>query len=269
MHNILSLEEFTARVAATAKATGLNVKKVGEAYLDVTLNDQPRRLDLKTLYQAYEKSPDHLDHRIDTYLAGLNSLPPPSPPTTPQALAESLMPVLQTTQWVAEMGASKDGPLFSRPFLTGLATVYVVDRSSTHTYVNQAMLKELLDSGMTVEEIHTHALNKLHKRTQAYKLQTHSGLYQLMISCETQEGYAAMCVLLPETMEQWARRIPGTMLIGIPNRDFIIAFSEKNLGGVDVLDHQKSKAASRRQPALYGRLLAWRNGKIREYEPLH
>lgn len=269
MHNLLALAEFMAHVAATAKATGLNVEKVGGAYLDVTLNDQTRRLDLTTLYQVYEKSPDQLDDMIDSYLAGLNSRSPLPLPTTPQELADSLLPTLQTTQWLAEMQAREGVSLFARPFLTGLAIVYVVDTPGTRTYVNQTMLQDLLDSGLTVEEIHVTALNKLRKRTQAYKLQTHSGLYQLMISCETREGYAAMCVLLPETMEQWARRIPGTMLIGIPNRDFIIAFSEKNLGGVDAIDRQKSKAASRRQPALYGRLLAWRNGKIREYEPLH
>jgi uncharacterized protein YtpQ (UPF0354 family) len=131
------------------------------------------------------------------------------------------------------------------------------------------MFGEIFDKGGTPDDIHTYALNNLRKLVKTYKIETHGSLYQTMISCETQEGYAAVQVLLPEVMEKWARRIPGTMLLGIPNRDFIIAFSEKNPTGVAGLARQVSKDAGSRQYALYGRLLAWRNGEIREYEPLN
>lgn len=269
MSNLLSLDDFMARMAQVTKEAGFVVENHSDVYLFITLHDQSSRLNLQTTYQAYKNSPDRLDEIIATHLRVLRQLPPPLPAPTEEEAAESLLPMLQTTPWLVDMQIQAPEPLLHRPFLTGLAIVYIFDMPTARAYVNQSMVQEIFDSGSSLDDIHAYALNNLRKRVKNYKLQTHGSLYQTMISCETHEGYAAVQVLLPEIMEQWARRIPGKMLIGIPNRDFIIAFSEKNPAGVASLARQVSKDASSRQYALYGRLLAWRNGEIREYEPLN
>jgi len=269
MAQLFSLDAFMAHMARVTTEAGFTVDHYSDSYLFVTLHDQASRLNLSTAYHAYTKAPDRLNEIVDAHLKVLRQLPPPPPPPTEQEAAEALLPVLQTRQWLVDMQIQESVPLLHRPFLTGLVVVYVFDMPTARAYVSHQMLKELFDSGSDLDDIHQYALNNLRKRVKPYKLQTHGSLYQTMISCETHEGYAAMQVLLPEIMEQWARRIPGNMLIGIPNRDFIIAFSEKNPSGVTALARQVSKDASSRQYALYGRLLAWRDGEIREYEPLH
>jgi uncharacterized protein YtpQ (UPF0354 family) len=90
-----------------------------------------------------------------------------------------------------------------------------------------------------------------------------------MITCETQDGHAATSILLPELVEGWARRIPGQLLIGIPNRDFVIAFSDRHPAGVHALARQVQQDARQRQHPLSSRLFTWQNGQLREYQPLH
>jgi uncharacterized protein YtpQ (UPF0354 family) len=267
MSTLLSLDDFMARIAQVTREAGFSVDNYSDVYLFITVNDQSSRLNLHPTYQAYTRSPDRLDEIIAGHLRVLRQLPPPV--LTEQTAAEALLPVLQTTQWLVDMQIQEAEPLLYRSFLTGLVIVYVFDLPAARTYVNRTMMQELFNNGNNLDDIHEHALTNLRKRTKSYKLQTHGSFYQTMISCETHEGYAAVQVLLPEIMEQWARRIPGNMLIGIPNRDFIIAFSEKNPVGISSLARQVSKDASSRKYALYGRLLAWRNGEIREYEPLN
>jgi hypothetical protein len=267
MQILLSLAAFMAHIAQVTKDAGFAVDNYSDSYLFLTLHDQSSRLNLNTAYQTYINAPERLDDIIGAHLKVLRQFPPPMQPTEQEAV-ETLLPVLQTSPWLVDMQIQEAIPLVHRPFLTGLVVVYVLDVLMTHTYVNHTMAAELFAHGGS-DDIHTCALNNLRRRTKGYRLQTHGHFSKTMISCETHKGYAAVQVLLPEIMEQWARRIPGNMLIGIPNRDFIIAFSDKNPAGVTTLARQVSKDASSRRHALYGRLLAWRNGEIREYEPLN
>lgn len=269
MSDLLSLDAFMAHMARVTNEAGFAVERTSESYLYVALHGQSNRLNLSTAYHAYTKAPTRLDDIIGAHLKVLRHLPPPPPTPTEQEAAESLLPVLQTDQWLVDMQIQQTEPLLYRPFLTGLVVVYVFDMPTARAYVNRYLIDTIFAGGESVDNLHAYALNNLRKRSKSYKIQTHGSLYQVMISCETQEGYAAGQVLLPEVMEQWARRIPGNMLIGIPNRDFIIAFSEKNPAGVATLARQVSKDAGSRQYPLYGRLLAWRNGEVREYEPLN
>jgi uncharacterized protein YtpQ (UPF0354 family) len=86
-----------------------------------------------------------------------------------------------------------------------------------------------------------------------------------MVVCETRDGYAATRVLLPDLMATWAERIPGRMLIGIPNRDFLIAFSDRDPAHVATIARQVRRDAAQRDHPLCADLLLWQNGRIREY----
>lgn len=269
MSDLLSLDAFMAYMAKVTTEAGFAVERTSESYLYVALHGQSNRLNLSTAYHAYTKAPSRLNDIVGAHLKVLHHLPPPPPTPTQQEAAESLLPVLQTDQWLVDMQIQQTEPLLYRPFLTGLVVVYVFDMPVARAYVNRYLMTEIFAGSGNLDDIHAYALNNLRKRVKGYKVQTHGSLYQMMLSCETHEGYAAGQVLLPDIMDQWARRIPGNMLIGIPNRDFIIAFSEKNPAGVANLARQVSKDASSQQYPLYGRLLAWRNGEIREYEPLN
>jgi hypothetical protein len=57
------------------------------------------------------------------------------------------------------------------------------------------------------------------------------------------------------------------MLMGIPNRDFLIAFSERDSAHVAAIARQVRHDAARRDHPLCPDLLVWRDGQVREYRP--
>lgn len=157
-------------------------------------------------------------------------------------------------------------PPVHRPFVAGLIITYVFDFPDYRAYVNVDMLARIMDRpGSTFDAIHEHALENLRWRTTSHNYETH-GLYdKTMVVCETRDGYAATRVLLPDLMATWAERIPGRILIGIPNRDFLIAFSDRSPAHVAAMARQVRGDAAQRDHALCADLLLWQNGRIREY----
>ena len=77
-------------------------------------------------------------------------------------------------------------------------------------------------------------------------------------------------------MEKWQKKIPGNMLIGIPNRDFLIAFSDRH-NGREGIKRQIRRDFRRKEYGLTPNLLVWGNslpprksgGRIREFQPKH
>ena len=70
-------------------------------------------------------------------------------------------------------------------------------------------------------------------------------------------------------MSTWSERIPGRMLIGIPNRDFLIAFSDRDPEQVSAIARQVRIDADKREGPLSAELFVWKNGRVRQYQPYH
>jgi uncharacterized protein YtpQ (UPF0354 family) len=113
--------------------------------------------------------------------------------------------------------------------------------------------------------IHEYALHNLRLCTPSDVYHTHGLRDKTMVVCDTHDGYAAIRILLPDLMARWAGRIPGRMLIGIPNRDFLIAFSDRDPGHVAAIAGQVRRDAAERDHPLCADLLLWKDGRIREY----
>jgi uncharacterized protein YtpQ (UPF0354 family) len=161
-------------------------------------------------------------------------------------------------------------PPVYRPFTAGLYVTYVFDYPHQRVYINAKILADMTASpNATFDMVHEYALENLRLRTNKRSYETHGYRAQTMIVCETKDGYAATRILLPELMEKWSRRIPGHMLLGIPNRDFMIAFSDRDQKHVQAIARQVRRDAGRREHPLYPGLLVWREGQVREYQPRH
>lgn len=113
------------------------------------------------------------------------------------------------------------------------------------------------------------ALGNLRQRTTNRHYQTHGLGAETLIVCETDDGFGAACILLPELMNKWAGRIPGRMLPGIPNRDFLIAFSDRDPTHMRAITRQVRRDARYKDHPLCANLLVWENGKVKEYRPKH
>lgn len=264
-----SLNAFMQKVADATKAVGYAVDKYEETFLYMKVHGQAMRFNLETAFSAYEINPQALDEIINAHLSVLDKLPKIDVPSLEGDALKSFMPMLQTRQWLKERSARTPSGIYSQSFVADLVIVYIFDMPATRAYINNSMVEETDKFAGDPKRLHTYALDNLRRLAKTYDVTALGSMYEMMLTCQTYEGYAAMHVLLPEIMEAWARRIPGTMLLGIPNRDFIIAFSDRHPAGVKPIAHQVQQDVRQQQYPLTGRLLTWRDGQIREYQPLH
>ena len=127
MNDLSSLDAFMAYMAKVTVDAGFPVERYSDSYLFVILHGQSSRLNLSTAYHAYARAPDRLDDIVGAHLRVIRQLPPPPPPPTEQEAAASLLPVLQTSQWLVDRQIQEIAPILHRPFLTGLVIVYIFD----------------------------------------------------------------------------------------------------------------------------------------------
>lgn len=263
---LLDLEAFTAHLAAATQQAGYEVVKREEGVLHIVVHDDPMRCKLDISYQAYLNSPHRLDDIVDAHLSALQQVPPTPPPPTEKEAAESLLPLLNRPALLEQVQQQGALPPVHRPFVAGLVINYVFDFPHHRAYVNENILAKMMDRPETTfDMIHEYALHNLRLRTTSSDYHTHGLRDQTMVVCDTRDGYAATRVLLPDLMATWAERIPGRMLIGIPNRDFLIAFSDRDPAHVAAIAGQVRRDAAKRDHPLSADLLLWQNGRVREY----
>ena len=266
MSKLHDLESFAMYIEAATRQAGFAIAKREGADLYVLLHGQPLRCNLNKIYQVYHSSPHLLDDIVQVHLNALRQTPQSLPAPTEKEAAESLLPVLNQAQWLKRAHRKDVVPLAYRPFVAGLVVTYVFDFPNYRAYVNEDMLVKMVDHPETTfDMIHEYALENLRRRTTSQSYKTHGLHDKTMITCETGDGYAATRILLPDLMARWAERIPGQMLIGIPNRDFLIAFSNRNPKRVATLARQVRRDARRHDHPLCADLLVWQNGQVRAY----
>jgi len=270
MNKILDRETFTSQVEEATRQAGFSIEKREDDHLYIKLQGYSQRLRVSSLYQTYQATPNRLDTIIDAHINALGRLPEIASDLTEQQVVDSLLPLLQQKRWLKKTEEREVGPLTHQRLVTGIVVTYVFDFPEYRTYMNHTMLEDMQEkSGYTTEDIYGCALENLRRRIKTYEFERHGRGRYTMITCEATDGYAATSVLVPELLEEWADRIPGEMLIGIPNRDFLIAFSDQHPVGPQKLTRQVRSDARHREYPLFSDLLVWRNGKVREYRPLH
>ena len=96
-----------------------------------------------------------------------------------------------------------------------------------------------------------------------------AGLYpapeQRLFIYNSGDGYDAARLLLSDVLSGWARDLPGQLVIGIPNRDFLIAFSDVNPEILRAVAAQVQADAVQQQYGLTEQLFTLENGIVKEY----
>ncbi len=264
----LNQESFGARVEAATRQAGFEIEKRDGLDLYVIRHGKPMRCKLDKVYSVYQLSPHRLDDIVEAHLEALHGVPPTPPPPTEKEAAESLLPMLNPDWFLEEVKQQGGVSPVHRSFVAGLIVTYVFDFPHHRAYINDEILAKIISSPETTfDVIHEYALENLRKRTTSQVYETHGLFDQTMVVCETRDGYAATRILLPDLMEKWAGRIPGRMLLGVPNRDFLIAFSDRDPEHVAAIASQMRHDVKERDHPLCADLLVWQGGRVREYRP--
>ena len=238
--------------------------------LTLEMHGQPMRCDLKRAYSAYQSAPDRLADIVSAHLAALAQVPASAPQPTEKEALESFLPLLNPAAWLDAVRQQGAEPPVHRPFVAGLVITYVFDMPQTRAYIHQGMYDQLLSAPeATPDAIHEIALGNLRKRTSARNTKAYGIGDRTIIVCDTRDGFAATRILLPELMATWAERIPGRMLLGVPNRDFLLAFSDLDPQQVAAMAQQVRRDAAQREGGLTAELLMWRNGRVVPHRTVH
>jgi len=211
--------------------------------------------------RAYRRRPDALDAVVQTLLRvsnGEQGVPDPGY----QAIAQRIIPQLKPIALLADLLDRGAEPIVYQMFLADLIITYAIHDDKRLSYLTETQLNKW---GVSEFAIHEQAIQNLRQRsaTVPYHV-TGSGSQQLIIFNHN-DGLDAARLLLPDMLTDVAKHIPGETLIGIPNRDFMILFSDDDPDRVSAVALQITRDVRQHTHGLSDKLFTLVDGEIREY----
>ena len=218
--------------------------------------------DLTNFYTAYMRDPTQLDVVFETFVRVMLGITPDRSTSDYAALAQQIFPMLKPLEMLVEVRERKLPMLAYREFLGDLMIAYVIDEARSVAYINEEHLERW---NVSVQDIHGQALENLRRATEQVKYTTVGEGEQQLFIFNSGDGYDAARVLLSEVLTEWVRALPGNLVIGVPNRDFLIAFSDANPDILRAVAMQVQADAAQREYGLTEQLFTLVRGVVKEY----
>jgi uncharacterized protein YtpQ (UPF0354 family) len=137
---------------------------------------------------------------------------------------ERILPMLKSVDWVRDIS---DANLLSLEFAQGLLMCFVIDEPTRMAYVTEDMLQQW---DVPLERVQEIAQDNLARRDGEIEVAVlaaeDGGPYGLVLNM--QDGYDATRLCIPRIRESFAEELGDSFLVGVPNRDFLIAFSDRD-----------------------------------------
>lgn len=231
--------------------------------LKLRLGQSNVELNLHNFYHAYQQAPDQLPLVADALLRSLRSYEAARAITSFDELRDRVYPMLKPLALLVTIRERKLPMIVYRPFLADLMIAYVIDEPTSIAYITEPHLDRWQ---ISQHELHEQAIANLRRRTEARGNFTVAGEgAQHLIVWNSQDGYDATRLLLPDLLAGWRDQFPGQMVIGVPNRDFLIVFSDADRQILANVAHQVQLDAAQREHGLTDQLFTLVNGEVREY----
>lgn len=184
--------------------------------------------------------------------------------TSFEELRLRVMPILKPLELLLTVRERELPMLVYRPFLGDLMITYVIGEGKRLAYINEQHLERWQISD---HELHIQAITNLRQRTSEIGSYTATGEgAQRLVIFNTQDGFDATRLLLPELLAELCSQFPGRMVIGIPNRDFMILFSDADDTILANVASQIEADATQHANGLTDRLFTLKGNEVREYE---
>lgn len=219
--------------------------------------------DLSNFYSSYQRDPGQLDVVVETFVRVMLGIQPDRSTSDYESLAGRIYPMIKPLAMLAEVRERRLPMLAYREFLGDLMIAYVIDEERSVAYINDDHLERW---SISVQDVHARAIENLRRRTDERVTYTAVGTGdQRLFIYSSGDGYDATRLLLSDVLDGWARQLPGNLVIGIPNRDFLIAFSDANPEILRAVAAQVQSDAAQRQYSLTEQLFTLDKGVVREY----
>jgi uncharacterized protein YtpQ (UPF0354 family) len=220
--------------------------------------------DIATFYAAYRSAPDQQPLILQELVQSLVPVEPNS--IDLQTLLGRVMPMVKPLALLNEVYERKLPMLAYRLLAGDLLVAYVIDQGDSVGYLNECHLRTW---NIGEVELHERALANLRaKAWTPYPGVLGAGKGALMIfnNCD---GYDAARIVVPELFRDFEASLPGTLVIGVPNRDFLIAFSDANRRVFDQIAAQVASDAQTQAHALTAQLFTFEAGQLVVYDAPH
>jgi len=178
-------------------------------------------------------------------------------------LADRIYPMLKPIDLLVTVRERNLPMLAYREFLADLMVTYVIDEKQSVAFINEDHLERW---GVSVQDLHERSIENLRRRTlEEVDYVTAGEGEQRLFIFSSNDGYDATRLLLSDVLAGWARELPGNLVIGIPNRDFLIAFSDANPEILRSVAHQIQADSAQQEHGLTDQLFTLVDGVVREY----
>jgi len=218
-HPPLGPEQFLEKV------TGLAVRRMPNTQIEAAPDDfslliGQRTFRLDNLYLQYRHIPDELEVLVSRALdAFVNSVESRDQPVKYQQIRRKVMPVLRP-RILRQL--EKGADLAAAEFVNQTTINFVVDEAQTMRFICQS---EICNWDMDIEQLQRDALQNLSKYRPDFNTQQITDADQVVaVIFNELDGYDASRLLLPELHSRLSKLLGPTFLVGVPNRDFLIAF---------------------------------------------
>ena len=261
----MSAEQFAAYIERRLSLEDA-IEVLGREGMQLRLraNDVDVTADLSNFYEVYARDPSEIDTIVRNFVATALGLAPDREIADFAALADRIYPMLKPIELLVTVRERKLPMLVYREFLAQLIIIYVIDERRSVTYINDDHLERW---DVSLADVHEQAIDNLRRRTleQVDYVTAGEGDQRLYIF-NSGDGYDASRLLLGDVLATWARALPGNLVIGIPNRDFLIGFSDDNPEILEQIAQQIQADAAGREHGLTEQLFTLEAGQVREYE---
>lgn len=230
----------------------------------VRANNNEQTIGLADYYQAYARLPEQLDIVMRNFISTAMGLTPQRRNNNYAALRDKIYPMLKPIELLVRVRERGLPMLAYREFLAELMIAYVIKEEHTIAYINEDHLDHW---EIDLQDLHTQAINNLRKLTteQVNYVVTGEGEQRIFIF-NNNDSFDATRLLLADVLSTWATMIPGNLVIGIPNRDFLIGFSDVNPDIVERISMQIQTDVATHEYGMTDQLFTLVSGEVREYE---
>ena len=263
--HVLNRAEFAAAVEAKfEEQSDIEIISRSEQDIEMRVKGLAVRAGLENFYRAYSEQPDQLDTVLEHVLAAARGFVPDRSVSSYDSLKERIFPMIKPLAMLAQVRERGLPMLAYQLFLSDLIVTYVINEPKSVVFLTEEHLERWEVSEAV---LHTQALANLRRMTDAERnYKTIGSGAQRLFFWDTLDGYDATRLLLTNMLGEWQAQLPGQIVIGIPNRDFLVAFSDSDRNVFEAVARQVEIDATHKDHALTPRLFTLRNGAIREYE---
>lgn len=211
--------------------------------------------------RAYRRRPDALDAVVQTLLRvskGEKGVPDPGY----QAIASMIIPQLKPIVLLSDILDRGAEPIIYSMFLADVIITYAIHDGKRLSYLTEAQLERW---GVSELAVHEQAIANLRARSANVPYHVAGSGSQQVIIFNHNDGLDAARILLPDMLVRAAQHIPGEILIGIPNRDFLVMFSDDDPDRVSAVALQITRDVRQHAHGISEKLFTIVDGEVREY----